>query len=62
MVEISLNTLSLYLVFVVYGSCEFTLRLSDWLAAKKWYMPILIIVLMIVGLFVFKGVLENGLL
>lgn len=56
MVEISLETLSLCMVFSAYGAFEFGLRLSDWLTAKKWYMPIVIIALMLVGFFVIKGV------
>lgn len=56
MVEISLENLSLFIVFAAYGSFHIGTDFFNWLSAKKWYMPVLVVVLMIVGFFVCKGV------
>lgn len=56
MIKISLEILSICTVFAAYGLFHFCNDIFNYLSVEKWYMSVLVTVLMIVGFFVFKGV------
>lgn len=56
MVEIGLKSLCLCLVFGSFGAFDFALRIVDWIAAKRWYLVLVMVVVMVIGFFVFERI------